>query len=77
MSDLSDQLIQDQEDVEVKTSEQEKQDHWFIVRARRIYKKGYKDGCCHIHDVQDVPVKFRGHYNAGHTLALYDSEQVA
>lgn len=48
-------------------------DPTFWRRAKRHHKEGYKDGLCGImQSLKDMPPKFRAHYNAGHTLGLYD-----
>lgn len=52
-------------------------DPTFNKRAQRHYKEGYKDGLTGIlHSLKDIPPKFRQHYNAGHTLGMYDSGQI-
>lgn len=49
----------------------------FHKRAQRHFKEGYKDGLTGIlHNLGEIPPKFRHHYNAGHTLGLYDSGQI-
>lgn len=48
-----------------------KKDNYYFRKCRQWWQIGKKDGLCDImRPLKEIPVSFRGHYNAGHTYGM-------